>query len=164
MQNNENIDDDIKKEPGSEDPRLKGTVSKADFEALLEKVSKMEAERAEKPLDAETRPVIIAQPVSETEAEEATRFASQKKIESAANSWLEEKIPIKLFKDGKNYKDDLTVSVNGETIRIMRGVPVKIKRKFAMLIEDSELQTVTASEFDQFEREKFKNAVADNAL
>ncbi|MEG2857752.1 MAG: hypothetical protein RR994_03965, partial [Clostridia bacterium] len=86
------------------------------------------------PEPAKMQQVIIAQPISEADAAEASRLSEQRKLEAEINDWLDEKVPIKLFKDGKNYKDDLTVSVNGETIRIMRGLPVKVKRKFAMLI------------------------------
>ena len=52
----------------------------------------------------------------------------------------EELVTVQLFKDGDKYKDDLYVAVNGERILIQRGVPVKIKRKFAEVIEHSQYQ------------------------
>ncbi len=56
------------------------------------------------------------------------------------NDWLEEYVEVKLFKDGKDYRDDVFVSVNGESCLIKRGEPVKIKRKFALVLEQSERQ------------------------
>lgn len=49
----------------------------------------------------------------------------------------EEYIEIELFKDGDRYSDSLYVSVNGENCLVPRGVPVKIKRKFADVIRNS---------------------------
>lgn len=60
---------------------------------------------------------------------------------------MEEYVEIELFKDGGKYKDDVYVSVNGETCLVQRGVPVKIKRKFAEVIRQSvEQNNHTASE------------------
>ena len=52
----------------------------------------------------------------------------------------EELVTVQLFKDNDKYRDDLFVAVNGERILIQRGVPVKIKRKFAEVIEQSQRQ------------------------
>lgn len=52
----------------------------------------------------------------------------------------EELVTVQLFKDNGKYRDDLYVAVNGERILIQRGVPVQIKRKFAEVIERSQLQ------------------------
>ena len=45
-----------------------------------------------------------------------------------------------MFKDNGKYKSDLTVTVNGVTTQIQRGVPVKVPRYVADVIEESELQ------------------------
>lgn len=49
----------------------------------------------------------------------------------------EERVTIRLFKDGGKYKDDVFVAVNGETCVVKRGVPVQIKKKFAEVLERS---------------------------
>ena len=54
--------------------------------------------------------------------------------------WLEEYVEVKLFKDGKDYRDDVFVSVGGESCLIKRGERVPIKRKFALVLEQSERQ------------------------
>lgn len=79
-----------------------------------------------------------------------------KKEKRTPDPWLEEYVPIELFKDGKEYKDDVFVSVNGENCRIQRGVPVKIKRKFALVLENSQLQDIAAAEFAEARQEEYR--------
>lgn len=57
----------------------------------------------------------------------------------------EELVEVKLFKDNGKYKDDVFVGVNGETIAIKRGERVKIKRKFANVLDDSDKQDFETS-------------------
>ena len=69
--------------------------------------------------------------------------------------WLEEYVEVKLFKDGKDYRDDMFVSVGGESCLIKRGEKVHIKRKFALVLETSERQdalteAMTAARADEW--------------
>lgn len=52
----------------------------------------------------------------------------------------DELVEVKLFRDSGKYKDDVFVGCNGETIAIKRGERVKIKRKFAEILDNSEHQ------------------------
>ena len=52
---------------------------------------------------------------------------------------MEEYVPVRLFKDNDRYKDDVFVSCNGERVQIKRGETVMIKRKFAEILEQSQL-------------------------
>lgn len=52
----------------------------------------------------------------------------------------EEYVEIELFADNDKYSDDVVVTVNGERCQIQRGVPVKVKRKFAEVLQHSEEQ------------------------
>ena len=58
----------------------------------------------------------------------------------------EELVEVKLFKDTGKYKDDVFVGCNGETIAIKRGEKVKIKRKFAEILENSQHQDFEAAQ------------------
>ena len=58
----------------------------------------------------------------------------------------EELVEVKLFKDSDRYKDDVFVGCNGENVVIQRGVRVKIKRKFAEILDHSELQDYETTE------------------
>ena len=86
--------------------------------------AKMEAER------------IIAEAGKKTGAVSAERAAELE----ADKARGEELVEIKLFKDSGKYKDDVFVSCNGESVGIQRGVRVKIKRKHAEILDNSEHQ------------------------
>jgi len=68
----------------------------------------------------------------------------------------DELVTVQLFKDGKYYKDDVFVSVNGENCVIKRGVPVQIKRKFALALEQSQMQDVKANEYAQQQQQEYQ--------
>ena len=59
---------------------------------------------------------------------------------AARLAYANELVEVKLFKDTGKYKDDQYVGWNGENIVIQRGVRVKIPRKFADVLEDSDRQ------------------------
>lgn len=69
----------------------------------------------------------------------------QKKAEEERKAYMNELVEVRLFKDNNKYKDDVFVAVNGENCVIKRGVPVKIKRKFALLLETSDMQDYETS-------------------
>lgn len=46
-------------------------------------------------------------------------------------------VEIELFKDSKDYKDDVFVAVNGNSVVIKRGEKVKIDKKYAEALENS---------------------------
>jgi len=75
----------------------------------------------------------------------------------------EEYVMITLFYDGDKYKDDVYVSVNGENCLIRRGQPVKIKRKFVSVLDQSDKQDrYTLSLINQFQ-EEYREAVRSMA-
>ena len=55
---------------------------------------------------------------------------------------------------------DLVVSVNGETIRILRGVPVHIKRKYLEVLENAQAQTDAARQVMAEAKERSSKALA----
>lgn len=68
----------------------------------------------------------------------------------------EEKVTIRLFKDGNKYKDDVFVAVNGERIQIRRGETVEIKKKFAEVLENSMQQDMKTADMIEQESSAFK--------
>ena len=116
------------------------------------------------PVRAVTAPVIIAQPMTADEKSEADRLAEQRKLEAIANDWLEEPVTIQLFKDGKDYKDDLFISVNNKRWQIKRGLPVTVPRKVMLLIADSEIQSIKAAEYSDERQNEYQKAVDANML
>lgn len=64
----------------------------------------------------------------------------EKNPAKAATDPGEEEVEIMLFKDSNKYKGDVFVAVNGVGCRIQRGVPVKIKKKYADVLNQSMMQ------------------------
>lgn len=60
-------------------------------------------------------------------------------------AYMDELVEVQLFKDNNKYKDDVFVSVNGENVVIKRGEKVKIKRKFAEVLENQNRQDYAAA-------------------
>ena len=52
----------------------------------------------------------------------------------------QELVPVKLFKDNDKYKDDVFVAVNGVGMIVPRGIEVKIPRKYAVALDNSQIQ------------------------
>jgi hypothetical protein len=91
------------------------------------------------------REALKAELLAELKAELAA--APAKKEPQPPDPWLEEYVTVQLFKDGGKYKDDVYVAVNGENCVIKRGLPVEIKRKFALVLDASQEQDVRAAEY-----------------
>ena len=102
------------------------------------------------------------QRLAEKEAENAILRGEKKLAEEKARAaareyedYLNEYISVKLFKDNDRYKDDVYVAVNGQNCIIKRGEWVKIKRKFALVLDASEIQDMKTAEFIEREQKKF---------
>lgn len=103
--------------------------------------------------------------LAEKEAENARlrgeKRAAEEKIREAAKEYeryLNEYISVKLFKDNDRYRDDVYVAVNGQNCIIKRGEWVKIKRKFALVLDASEIQDMKTAEFIEREQKRFAEA------
>ena len=70
----------------------------------------------------------------------------------------EELVEVKLFRDNGKYKDDVFVGCNGETIAIKRGEKVKIKRKFAEILEHSQRQDFEAARLVERKSKEWETA------
>lgn len=122
------------------------TVQGVDMNALQEQLAAMLAEAK-----AES-----AKLVEDAKAEAAKIVAEAQKAVNAPNgmtaeemaahqAYMNEEVEIKLFKDTSKYKDPVFVGCNGETIAIERGERVKIKRKFAEILDNSQHQDYEAA-------------------
>ncbi len=73
-------------------------------------------------------------------------------------AYLNEYVAVKLFRDNDRYKDDVYVAVNGQNCLIKRGEWVKIKRKFALVLDQSEIQDIQTAEMLEAEQNRFREA------
>ena len=80
-----------------------------------------------------------------------------------AEAYLNELVAVKLFRDNDHYKDDVYVAVNGQNCVIKRGEWVKIKRKFALVLDQSEIQDMKTAEMLEAEQNRFREAEAAHA-
>lgn len=81
----------------------------------------------------------------------------------SAEAYLNELVAVKLFRDNDRYKDDVYVAVNGQNCVIKRGEWVKIKRKFALVLDQSEIQDIKTAEMLEAEQNRFREAEAAHA-
>ena len=100
--------------------------------------------------------------LAEKEAENALLRQDKKAAEERARkeaeqyeAYLNEYISVKLFKDNDRYRDDVYVAVNGQNCIIKRGEWVKVKRKFALVLDASEIQDMRTAELIEGEQRKF---------
>ena len=102
------------------------------------------------------------QKLAEKDAENARLRGEKKSAEDKARAkaqeyedYLNEYISVKLFKDNDKYRDDVYVAVNGQNCVIKRGEWVKIKRKFALVLDASEIQDMKTAEYIEREQKSF---------
>ena len=115
------------------------------FETINALREEYEAKLLEK--DAE---IALLKSIENTKKEENQR----KKAE--VEEYLNEYVSIKLFRDNDKYKDDVYVAVNGKNCVIKRGEWVRVRRKFALVIDQSEIQDMKTAEFLEFQQKKFE--------
>lgn len=73
----------------------------------------------------------------------------------AQEKYLNEYVSVKLFRDNDKYKDDVYVAVNGKNCVIKRGEWVKVRRKFALVLDQSEIQDMKTAAYLESEQKKF---------
>ena len=84
--------------------------------------------------------------------EQSEKFKSFLREQEA---WLNEYVEVRLFKDNEKYKDDVYVAINGKNCVIRRGVWTRIRRKFALLLDQSEIQDLRTAELMEREAGRF---------
>ncbi len=109
------------------------TINLADVSKQVEAMLAKAREEAEK-IIAEAKATAGNEPTDD-----------EKKAKAEREAYWNELVEVKLFKDNNKYKDDVFVSVNGENCVIKRGERVQVKRKFANVLEQSDLQDYETS-------------------
>ena len=100
------------------------------------RIGELEAQKAEKQ-------------VAEQDEQRFQRFLKSQE------EWLNEYVEVRLFKDNEKYKDDVYVAINGKNCVIRRGVWTRIRRKFALLLDQSEIQDLRTAELMEKEASRF---------
>lgn len=108
-----------------------------EIEEAAEKAAKEKLEAAEKEARAKAAEAEKAKADKEAEKNDAKEDPAEELVDYIAP----------LLPNMK--KRDILVAVNGETLRIKRGVPVKIKRKFYEALQNAAMQEYAAMETQQ---------------
>lgn len=114
------------------------------LQELRSSLEKMKAEYEEKLAR-------LAEKEPQQDAEDEKHRAFLKKQEAYLNEYVE----VRLFKDNEKYKDDVYVAINGKNCVIRRGVWTRIRRKFALLLDQSEIQDLYTAELMEREAGRF---------
>lgn len=92
---------------------------------------------------------------------EATKTGKKKsEVSPEEQAKADELVTIKLFKDSKDYKDDVFVGCNGVGYLIRRGEAVQVPRKVAEILENSERQDVMAARLTEQMQSDFTSEAA----
>ena len=118
------------------------------LEALQQEMQKMRCEY-EKEIESLRR---AEEKRSSVKGARKSKFAEFLKAQEA---WLNEYVEVRLFKDNEKYKDDVYVAINGKNCVIRRGVWTRIRRKFALLLDQSEIQDLRTAELMEREEGRF---------
>ncbi|MEE1049881.1 MAG: hypothetical protein U0M60_20970 [Clostridia bacterium] len=70
----------------------------------------------------------------------------EKMTKAELKNYYNEEVDVFLHKDDEKYKDDVIVIHNGTAIKIPRGKHVKVKRKYALIIDQSLADVSAANE------------------
>lgn len=92
----------------------------------------------------------------ENEELKSRRTAVEKAAVPAPSLDAQPKVKVKLFKDGRDYKDDVFVGVNGRNYYVPRGVEVEVPEAVAEVLKMSEAYRVEADRFMQEQQEQYE--------
>ena len=126
---------------------------------LLAEAEKAKAEAEKAKAEAEAMKAEAEKLKAELEAKKEAMAAahSDDTVTKTVDSG-DELVNVKLFKDGGAYKDDLTVGVNGKFIKIQRGKSVEIAKKYAEVIEHSNIQDAATAELIEQKSSEYETA------
>lgn len=124
------------------------------MENYNEALMALKAEYEEKLSAVEAECALLRKKEKESSEEEKSEIAREEE-------YLNEYVSIKLFRDNDKYKDDVYVAVNGKNCVIKRGEWVKVRRKFALVIDQSEIQDMKTAEYLEEEQKKFMEESAN---
>lgn len=117
----------------------------------------MAVKNTETSISPEVLAELKAQLKAELEAEAKVKAKVDNGPEVKTTEWLEELVPVRLFKDGKEYTDDVYVGINGQNWLIKRGVEVMVPRKVALVLEESQMQDLAANEYATSKQEEYNS-------
>lgn len=120
-----------------------------DVEALL---AAAQAKIDEMLKDAQAK----ADEIIEKAEAKAGKNTNLNELSKRLNEEGEEYVTIQLFRDNDKYADDVFVAINGEGCNVPRGIPTRIKKKFAREIEKSSYQDAKTAQYITEKENEYK--------
>lgn len=102
--------------------------------------------------NAEKKAAEIMEKVAEKTEGKSSLSEENEKI----NAELEEYTLVHVFKGDGKYAEDIYLSVNGDNCLVKRGYPIRIKKKFAVLLEQSYQQDLMAKEYMEKKEKEYE--------
>jgi hypothetical protein len=124
--------------------------AKANDSINIADVSKQIEEMLEKARKEADRIIANAKKTASGEMSE-----EEKKARAESEAYWNELVEVKLFKDNNKYKDAVFVAHNGDNCVIRRGEKVKVKRKFAHILDLSDMQDYETSKLIEKKSSEF---------
>ena len=87
-------------------------------------------------------------------------MAKETKAEAVAIKSEKKMVEIELFKDNKDYKDDVFVCINGKNIVVKRGEKVEIPEAYAKVIAQSKKQDNAAADLMASKQDEYREEAA----
>jgi hypothetical protein len=84
--------------------------------------------------------------------------------EVTVEEYMNELVPFEAIFDGEKYKDDITMSINGKTWQIRRGITVMMPRHVKKAIMDTDRQKMAASATSARLENKFQQLAKQEIL
>ena len=103
------------------------------------------ANKAETPEETKVEETTAAETPEETKVEETTAVETPEETKDS----VEYVDHAPLFRDGEKYKNPLNVTINGVKYSVPRGVPLRLPKVVAEVIDQSIAQDAYAAELDR---------------
>ncbi|MEA4947057.1 MAG: hypothetical protein VB058_05790 [Oscillospiraceae bacterium] len=117
-------------------------------------------------LDALASKIAAAQAAKQGNEPDPAALERKERAEAEARETerMNEPVAIQLFKDNKDYKDDLFVGWNGKGYRIKRGVRVEVPRAVAEIVQqqldqDNNTAQLISAQNEQYEADRHQYGV-----
>lgn len=132
----QNEDENSAVKPSVENPDTNKEQADEKYQKLLEENEKLKLEK----MEAEKRAYAAES------AAMALKYGKNSETSVCVEEKKEERVKIKLFKDSKDYKDDVVVGLNGTIYQIQRGIEVEVPAGVAEILLNSQRQEEKTAE------------------
>lgn len=152
------VNEDLKENEKQKPEKEKQTDPLAAFQKEMKKMqdaAKAEVQKMLQNAQKSADDIVNNAKVAAEQIMQANSEAVVRANASTAENKPQEMVPIKLFKDGGRYKNDMVVALNGVPYAIQRGKTIMVPRGVAEIIESSLRQDIDAALYREQQEEAY---------